>query len=102
MAASSDLDGVKAMLIYPAHRFCCRLVIRSRGCGAREPQVGRARSVRVGLSLGLPGPRSESSNETAAGRQWIPVARLGRDKPGLARPSVHGARNYCRLFGSMS
>ena len=102
MAASSDLDGVKAMLIYPAHRFCCRLVIRSRGCGARGSPGGLARSVRVGQSLGLPGPRSESSDEIAAGRLWIPVARLGRDKPGLARPSVHGARSYCRLFGSTS
>ena len=102
MAARSDLDGVKAMLIYPAHRLCCRLVIRSRGCGARGSPGGRARSVRAGLSLGLPGPRSESSDGIAAGRLWIPVARLGRDKPGLARPSVHGARSYCRLFGAAS
>ena len=102
MAASNDLDSVKAMLIYPAHRFFCRPVIRSWGCGAPGPPGCLDRSVRVDLSLGLPGPRSESSDGIAAGRLWIPVAHLGRDKPGLARPSVHGARSYCRLFGSTS
>ena len=101
MAASNDLDSVKAMLIYPAHRFFCRPVIRSWGCGAPGPPGSLDRSVRVDLSLGLPGPGSESANEKAAGRLSISVARLCRDKPGLARPSVRGARVYCRLFGSL-